>query len=433
MTNPLERPVLQVALDLLELDRALEIGDEAVLGGADWLEIGTPLIKSEGMHAVSGIRSKFPDIILVADMKTADTGAIEVEMAAKAGASIICILGSADDSVLLESVRSARKYGVRIMADLIAVKDPVQRAYELEALGVDYISAHTGIDQQMTGVNSLQTLEKIVNKVNLPVAAAGGITEITASAAVASGAKIVIVGGAVIRSANVTESTRRIREAMDLPTYRGITQKNRDDEVRELLNLVSSPNVTDAMHRKGAMSGLFPLCPGTKAVGPALTVQTFSGDWAKPVEAINKAKPGDILVINNDQGTSVAPWGELATLSCINQGISGVIIDGAARDVDDIRKMNFPIWVRSTVPNASEPKGFGEIGSEIMCCGQAVSSGDWIIADESGVVVIPRERRYEIARRAKEVYNTELRIREEIKRGKNLSEVMNLLRWEKKQ
>jgi len=429
----MDRPVLQVALDLVELNRALEIAHEAVSGGADWLEIGTPLIKSEGMNAVSSLKRSFPELILVADMKTADTGAIEVEMAAKAGASVICILGSADDSVLFESVRAARKYGVKIMADLISVKDPVKRARELEVIGVDYISAHTGIDQQMTGVNSLDTLEKVICEVSIPVAAAGGIIDKTASAAVAAGAMIVIVGGAVIRSSDVSESTRRIKEAMEDPVLRSISVENPDDEIREILNLVSSPNVTDAMHRKGSMSGLFPLCKGVKAVGPALTVQTFSGDWAKPVEAIKTAKPGDILVINNDQGTSVAPWGELATLSAINQGIKGVIIDGAARDIDDIRRMKFPIWVKATVPNAGEPKGFGEIGSEIFCGGQSVSPGDWIIADESGVVVIPRVRRYEIARRAKEVYNTELRIREEIRRGKTLSEVMNLLRWEKHQ
>jgi 3-hexulose-6-phosphate synthase / 6-phospho-3-hexuloisomerase len=429
----MDKPVLQVALDLVELNRALEIGHEAVDGGADWLEIGTPLIKSEGMHAVAGLKRSFPELILVADMKTADTGAIEVEMAAKAGASVICVLGSADDSVLLESVRAARKYGVKIMADLISVRDPERRAKELEKLGVDYISAHTGIDQQMTGVDSIENLKKVVNVVTIPVAAAGGITDVTASAAINAGAQIVIVGGAVIRSSNVTESTRKIKLAMDNPINPGIIHKDPDEEIREILNLVSSPNVTDAMHRKGAMAGLFPLCKGTKAVGPAVTVQTFSGDWAKPVEAIKTAKPGDVLVINNDLGTSIAPWGELATLSCINQGIVGVIIDGAARDIDDIRKLHFPVWVRATVPNAGEPKGFGEIGSDITCCGQAVSPGDWIIADESGVVVIPRERRYEIARRAKDVYNTELRIRDEIKRGKTLSEIMNLLRWEKHQ
>jgi 3-hexulose-6-phosphate synthase/6-phospho-3-hexuloisomerase len=73
----------------------------------------------------------------------------------------------------------------------------------------------------------------------------------------------------------------------------------------------------------------------------------------------------------------------------------------------------------------------GEINSEITCAGQAVKPGDIIVGDDSGVVVIPKERAYEIARRAKEVEKTESRMYEEIRRGKTLSEVANLKKWEK--
>ncbi|MDD5024033.1 MAG: bifunctional hexulose-6-phosphate synthase/ribonuclease regulator, partial [Methanoregula sp.] len=87
---------------------------------------------------------------------------------------------------------------------------------------------------------------------------------------------------------------------------------------------------------------------------------------------------------------------------------------------------------RAVVPNAGEPKGFGEINAEIQCGGQQVHRGDWIVGDESGVVVIPRERAYEIARRALEVKKSEARIREEIRRGSTLSVVAELVKWEKR-
>lgn len=135
-------------------------------------------------------------------------------------------------------------------------------------------------------------------------------------------------------------------------------EKSIDEKIIELLKQVSTPNISDAMHRKGAMKDIHSICKGTKAVGKAVTVQTFPGDWAKPVEAINAALPGDIIVINNNS-THVAPWGELATLSSINKGVAGVVIDGAVRDVDDIRRLNFPVFATSIVPNAGEPKGFG--------------------------------------------------------------------------
>lgn len=428
----MKKAILQVALDLVELKRALQIAQESLEGGADWIEVGTPLIKSEGMRAVRAFRERFPDSTIVADMKVADTGTLEVEMAAKSGADLVCILADADDSVILEAVRAARLYGIRIVADLINVKDPVTRAGELELMGVDIICAHVGIDQQMIGKDSVALLALLSGQVNIPLAVAGGIDAAGAGAAIRHGAAIVIVGGNIVRSANVKISTEEIRKSLDKPSIQLGDKRSREEEILSILMQVSTPNVSDAMHRKGAMAGLVSICGNVKIAGRAVTVQTFAGDWAKPVEAIVVARSGEVIVINNDGVTSVAPWGELASLSSMKKGVSGVVIDGAVRDVDDIRAMKFPVFAKAIVPNAGEPKGFGEINAEIQCCGQFVRQGDWIIGDESGVVVIPSERSYEVARRALEVKKTEERIREEIRRGSTLSEVSELIKWEKK-
>ncbi len=428
----MKKAVLQVALDLLDLPRATQIAHEAVLGGADWIEAGTPLIKSEGMHAIRALRNEFPEMTLVADMKIADTGALEVEMAAKAGADVVCILADADDAVVEEAVRSARKYGIRLMADLINVPDPLSRARQIESMGIDIICAHTGIDQQMTGRDSLELLHQLSTNTSIPLAVAGGIDADQAGVAVKSGADIVIVGGWIVRSADVTSSAKKIRSMMDNPSNKPLEKKSTDDEIRSLLMQVSAPNVSDAMHRKGSMIGIFSVCGNVKMVGKAVTVQTFAGDWAKPVEAIDVADRNEILVINNDGGIHIAPWGELATQSCVQRGIAGVVIDGAVRDVDDIRALHFPLFAKAIVPNAGEPKGMGEINTEILCCGQTVRPGDWIIGDESGVVVIPARQAMEIGRRALEVRKNEERIREEIRRGSTLSQVAELIKWEKK-
>ncbi|MGB9175727.1 MAG: orotidine 5'-phosphate decarboxylase / HUMPS family protein, partial [Methanoregula sp.] len=424
----MKKAILQVALDLIELKRALQIAQESVDGGADWIEVGTPLIKSEGMQAVRSLRDQFPHITIIADMKVADTGAIEVEMAAKAGADIVCILAEADDAVVAEAVRAARLYGIRLMADLINARDPKARALQLESMGVDIICAHVGIDQQMTGKDSVRFLSALAGTVRIPVAVAGGIDAEGAGEAVRHGAGIVIVGGWIIRSADVTASTRKIRDAMDKPSGKSLIKKTGDEETRAIFLQVSSPNITDAMFRKGAMAGVFSLCGNVKMVGKAVTVHTIAGDWAKPVEAIDIAKKNDVIVINNDGVTDVAPWGELATRSCKTKGVAGVVIDGAVRDVDDIRALKFPVFAKAIVPNAGEPKGFGEINAEIRCAGQYIRPGDWIIGDESGVVVVPQERAYEIARRALEVKKNEERIREEIRRGSTLSVVAELIK-----
>ena len=382
------------------------------------------------MDAVREMKKALPAVRIVADMKTVDTGAMEVEMAAKAGADIVAMLASSDNATIEDALRAARKYGVQIMMDLLTVPDPVKRSRELEALGVDYICVHVGIDQQMTGKDTIDFLRDIVKEVATPVAAAGGIDAITGAEAVASGAAIVIVGGSIVRSADVTGSARKIREAIDNAQVQAGPKASREEEMMTIFREVSSSNISDAMHRKGAMKGILPINLGSKIVGRAVTVQTFAGDWAKPVEAIDLAGPGDVLIIYNGSNF-IAPWGGLATLSCKIKGIEGAVIDGAVRDVDEIRAMNYPIFSSGITPNAGDPKGMGEINSEITCAGQTVRPGDYIVGDESGVVVIPKERAYEIARRAKEVEKTESRLYEEIRRGSTLSQVTKLKKWEK--
>jgi 3-hexulose-6-phosphate synthase / 6-phospho-3-hexuloisomerase len=160
-----------------------------------------------------------------------------------------------------------------------------------------------------------------------------------------------------------------------------------------------------------------------------LTVQTTKGDWAKPVEAIDHAKDGDVIVIDAG-GSDVAVWGELASWSAKLKGVRGVVIDGAIRDIDGILDMEFPAFARMVVPHAGEPKGHGGIGQEIVCGGQLVRSGDWIIGDESGVIVVAQEQAVEVANRALDVMERENRIREEIKRGGTLSSVQELEKWE---
>ena len=435
----MSRKKLQLALDLLEIDRAIRIAEEAA-EYIDLIEVGTPLVKSEGMAAVRALRKAFPDHGIVADMKTMDTGAIEVEMAAKSGADIVAILGGADDSTIEDAVRSARKYGVALMADLLSVDDPVNRAKKLEELGIECICVHAGIDQQMKGMDALAVLETVVGAVGaeVTVAVAGGLDSEDAAKAASLGADIIIVGGAITRSDDAASSAEAIRDAIDhgsaqaesAESAKPARKQPSDEAVIELLREVSAPNISDAMHRKGAMKGILPICTGHKIVGRAITVRTLPGDWAKPVEAIDRAGSGNVIVIDNGRA-DVAPWGGLATLSCMNRKIAGVVIDGAVRDVDEIRKLDYPLFACAIVPNAGEPKGYGEIGVEIVCGGQVVRDGDYIVGDDSGVVVIPKERAYEIARRAKEVYKTELRIRAEIERGKSLSEVLDLAKWEK--
>ena len=427
------KPILQVALDLLNAHRALHIAKETVKGGADFIEIGTPLIKSEGMDIIRQLKEKHHEKTIVADMKTMDTGAFETEMASKAGADIVVILGVADNSTIKDAVKSARKYGSKIMIDLIGVKEKVKRAKELEKIGVDYLCIHVGIDEQMIGKTPTETLKKLVKNTKIQVAVAGGINSETAAEMVKAGARIVIVGGAITKAKDVCTATKQIKKSiLDKKIIKTELFKKYDKtELKKAFSLVSTPNISDAMHKMGAMTDIRPVKLGFHMVGQALTVRTIDGDWAKPVEAIDKAKPGEVIVVDVNGGKT-AIWGELATHSAKQKKLSGVVIDGAIRDLDDIIKTNFPVYSRHIASNAGEPKGLGEIGAEITCGGQKIRTGDWIIGDDSGVVVIPQEIAQEIANRALDVKEHEDRIREEIKTSGSLGKVVNVKKWEKK-
>jgi len=419
--------ILQVALDLINGNRAIQIAKEALEGGADWLEAGTPLIKAEGMEIIRQL-SRLGKV--VADMKTMDVGAVEAEMAAKAGAGVISILGLASDETIEEVVKAARRYGIEVMVDLIGVKDVERRAAEVEKLGADYICVHTAIDEQMLGKSAFGELEKVAKVCSIPVAVAGGINSETAGEAVRKGASIIIVGGAIIKAEDVKKATQDIKKAMSGAKVKSkLFKKYKENELKKAFKMVSTCNICDAMHNKGAMLGIKPLKYGYHMAGKALTVRTLDGDWAKVIEAIDIADENTVIVVEEHGDKAI--WGELATNSAIIKKIEGVVIDGSIRDVNHIKKLDLPVFYRNINPEAGEPKGYGEIGTEIRCGGQIVRKGDWIIGDDNGVVVVPKEKAVEIANRAINVMEKENRIREEIKRGSSLGKVLELKKWEK--
>lgn len=426
------KPVLQLALDLLNKERALKIAADSIKGGADWLEAGTPLIKSEGMDIIRHLKKEFPDNTLVADMKTMDTGAFETEMAAKAGADVVCILAAADNSTITDALKSGKKYGTKIMADLIGVTDKLSRAKEVEKLGVDFLCLHIGIDEQMQAKNPITLLSEVIKKTSIPVAVAGGLNSETAAEVVSLGASIIIVGGAITKAKNVMKATQHIKQAITTKTAlkTDLFKKYDNTELRQAFSLVSTPNISDAMHRSGVLKGIRPIKLGFHMVGTAVTIQTMDGDWAKPIQAIDQAQKKQVLVIDVNGGTT-AVWGELATWSAKLKGLAGVVIDGAIRDLDDVIQIDFPLFCKHISANAGEPKGFGEIGAEITCGECTIHMGDWIIGDDSGVVVVPKEIAQEIANRALDVKEHENRIREEIKGGRSLGSVLKLQKWEK--
>jgi len=426
-------PVIQLALDFVDEKRALKLAQEAISAGIEWIEAGTPLIKSCGMEIIRKLRKKFHDKKIIADMKIMDAGRIEAEMAFKSGADIVVVMGNSSDQTIKECIEAAKNYGGEVMVDLMEESANLKRAKEVEKIGANYIGVHIPIDQQMTGKISFDFLKEVVKNVNIPVAIAGGLNSENVVDAVKAGASILIIGGAITKSPDVKKAVMDIRKAIETrkPVETILYKRVNFENVKEILKKVSTANISDALHRTGWIKGLKPvLKENFKIAGKCITVRTYPGDWAKPVEAIDIAEEGDVIVIDAG-GVGPACWGELATNSAIIKKLEGVVIYGGVRDVEEIIKLKFPVFAKIISPSAGEPKGFGEINIPVKIEGQFIFPGDWIVGDSDGVVVIPKDKVVEIANRAMDVFERENRIRKEILEGGSLSSVMELLKWEK--
>jgi len=422
---------LQLAFDFLQVAEIIRLGGQ-VADLIDQVEIGTPVIIRDGVEAVRRLKAAFPGMPLVADLKIMDGGEYEASLAFEAGADWVTVLALADQVTIAQALKAARSYDGRIMVDMIGVTDIAGRAAAVEALGADCVCVHTAIDVQMTGGDPFDILRQVSEAVEIPVACAGGVNSEPAAQAIAHGASVVIVGGAIIKSSDANKAAGEIKDAMMTGVAKSTKLYKRVDDttIREALEMVSTANISDAMHRFGDLPGLRPVVPGLKMAGPVVTVRTYPGDWAKPVEAIDVAGPGEVIIIDA-LGQGPAMWGELATHSAIQRGIAGVVSEGAVRDTPEIRELRFPVWTRLIMPTAGEPKGFGEINVPIKVGGILIHPGDWAVGDDDGVVILPKARAAEFANRAMDVLEKENRLRGEINRGSTLSQVAYLEKWEK--
>jgi len=197
-------PTVQVALDVPRLTSALSVAAACYRSGVRMLEAGTPLVKNEGLRAVSRLKRKFGKAVIVADLKTLDAGWLEVELAAVAGADVVTISGLADSATVEGALGAAKKYGVATMIDMLGVKRLLPLAKRFERRGADAICIHLGLDAQRatrdTVARKLGEIARIAKSVSIPVAVAGGIVPGSAKALVEAGARVLIVGSAVYSS-----------------------------------------------------------------------------------------------------------------------------------------------------------------------------------------------------------------------------------------
>lgn len=194
---------------------------------------------------------------------------------------------------------------------------------------------------------------------------------------------------------------------------------------------IMSPScvVADCQERSGVLrSDIRPLFD-SRFVGTALTVRLYPGDLVDCLDALSVARKGDVIIVDAAGETETSIWGGLMAGLCQQKGVVGAVVDGAIRDIDEIKSMGFPIFSKAIVPRSThspyskrmEPI---EVNVPIQCGGVLVSPGDLVLGDEIGVVVVPKDEAAEVLRKAQDQAAQEEATRQRIREGKTVEELL---------
>jgi 4-hydroxy-4-methyl-2-oxoglutarate aldolase len=152
--------------------------------------------------------------------------------------------------------------------------------------------------------------------------------------------------------------------------------------------------VCDAQKRRGVLGPGFFAVGGHKIAGTAFTISLEVSSLVDTIKSLELVRPGDIIVIASHGDLNTAMWGGMTSLLSKHLGVAGAVIDGAIRDIDEIRSLGFPVWGRATVPRPSPTLVHGrndplQINVPVVVSGLLVSPGDIVVADETGIAVVP--------------------------------------------
>jgi 4-hydroxy-4-methyl-2-oxoglutarate aldolase len=212
-----------------------------------------------------------------------------------------------------------------------------------------------------------------------------------------------------------------------------------DTKYRKRLESISTTNLSDALDQaglRGAVIGIRPLFGMPKVVGRAVTIKITAAGMMKSkrhlgIDAIAVSSPGDVIAIDNRGDIYNNCWGEILSCAAQQKGVSGVLIDGAARDVDFCQEIGFPVFARGVVPITARGRIIQEdFNCPIRLGDVQVRPGDILVGDVNGVVVIPEEKVDEVLSAAEMILEKEEQMKADILAGMDILEVDSKYNYE---
>ncbi|MEX0923655.1 MAG: RraA family protein [Rhodovibrionaceae bacterium] len=203
--------------------------------------------------------------------------------------------------------------------------------------------------------------------------------------------------------------------------------------IAERLRKLDTCNLSDALDKlglPGAALGLQRAWPNLRIAGKVQTVKLVAKGREVPKRhlctgAVMDAEEGDIVVVDNRGRTNASGWGGILSLAAKTRGLSGVIVDGAARDIDEAIDLEFPLYAKAFIPVTARGRIVEQSYNEpVEISGISVSPGDYAVADASGVVFIRAEDVDKVLKTAEEIGKREAAMAEAVRSGRPVSEVM---------
>ncbi|HEY8450797.1 MAG: hypothetical protein FWJ70_08410 [Micromonosporaceae bacterium] len=185
----------------------------------------------------------------------------------------------------------------------------------------------------------------------------------------------------------------------------------------------ATATIADCLGRHNVVSSRVRLLSGDGLVGRAFCVRVMPGDSRSLHEALDHVPPGRVLVVDAGGYADRAVWGEILTVAAQVRGVVGLVLDGATRDLAAIRARGFPLYAVATTPAGPHKSGGGQWGGTVSCGGAVVATGDLVVGDRDGVVVVPWARRAEVLAATRERAARERRWLKDIEAGRPSSEL----------